>query len=109
VGGAGLRSLPAKQHAPKARPCIRHAPRPAAAGIQAAVQQRAGLGGWFSVAAEGGTTQPPSPAVRPSAQSQSSSTVMYQPGRSAGAMVKCAWPWPLRCDATGKSWVNAQV
>jgi hypothetical protein len=51
----------------------------------------------------------PSPAVRSLAQSQSSRTVMYQPGRSAGATVKCAWPWPLRCDATGKSWVNAQV
>jgi hypothetical protein len=34
---------------------------------------------------------------------------MYQPGRSAGATVKCAWPWPLRRDATGKSWVKAQV
>jgi hypothetical protein len=125
VCGAGLRSLPAKQHAPKVRPSPatdRGRRRPGsqtakATGRRAPLGRRPGPGDrtatgrarWLRRPIDGDPGPLPSPAVRSLAQSQSSRTVMYQPGRSAGATVKCAWPWPLRWDATGKSWVNAQV
>jgi Transposase len=72
-------------------------------------QQQAELGGCTAGTVGSDPGPAPSPAVGSLAQSQSSRTVMYQPGRSAGATVKWAWPWPLRWDATGKSWVKAQV
>jgi hypothetical protein len=65
VGGAGLRSLPAKQHAPKARPTTDHGGWPAG-GVPSRLSSTNGLGAWTCAAAGSRTFALDRRASRPS-------------------------------------------
>jgi hypothetical protein len=54
-----------------------------------------GRAGWLRGSRWAAIQQPTEPGWPVAAQLQSFRTVMYQPTLSAGAAVKCAWPWPV--------------